>query len=93
MTPDTENRPANKSEFLASNAEFFAHAFAPLNKIFQNPGPMIIVSEEKSHTIVVGLREANDNGDLDIDCALLKPNQQSLSDCIKTITIEDGTDI
>ena len=83
--PDTENKSTRHSEFLASNAEFFAQSFAVFNEIFQRSGPMNIVSEETGRTVVVGVKKADNDGAMDVDCLLLKPNQESLSNCINTL--------
>ena len=76
------------SEFLAENAEFFAQAFAVLNPIFGNAGPMRIVSEESEMTVVVGVMEPDDDGEIDVDCVLLDPEQESLRDCIDSLDEE-----
>ena len=72
-------------EFLAENAEFFAQAFAVLNPIFGNAGPMRIVSEESEMTVVVGVMEPDDEGEMDVDCLLLDPEQENLRDCINSL--------
>jgi len=84
-TESPENPIEGDSEFLASNAEFFAHAFVALNEVFQSSGPMNIVSEEADRTVVVGVKEADDDGAMDVACVLLEPNQESLRDCINTL--------
>ena len=73
------------SEFLAENAEFFAQAFAVLNPVFNNPGPMSIISEETDMTVLVGVKEAESDGSMDVDCILLDPEPKSLSKCIKSL--------
>ena len=75
-------------EFLAENAEFFAQAFAVLNPIFGNAGPMRIVSEESEMTVVVGVNEPDESGEMDVDCVLLDPEQESLRDCIDSLDDE-----
>jgi len=96
MTPDTES-PEDQidgdGEFLASNAEFFAQAFVAFNEVFQSSGPMNIVSEEADRTVVVGVKEADDDGAMDVDCVLLEPNQKSLRDCMNTLFSEDEAGI
>ncbi len=94
MIPDTESPEDpidgdGDSEFLASNAEFFAQAFSALNEVFQSSGPMNIVSEEADRTVVVGVKEADDDGAMDVDCILLESDQESLRDCINTLFSED----
>ena len=89
MSTDPETPLAEDSEFLASNAGFFAQAFAPLNDVFGNSGPMNIVSEEAEVAVVVGVKEADEDGGMDVDCVLLEPNQESLRDCINTLFTEE----
>lgn len=76
-------------EFLELNAEYFAQSFMALNEIFQSSGPMNIVCEDKKMTVAVGVRKADDDGAADVDCVLLKPQQESLRDCINTLFSED----
>ncbi|MFK7911787.1 MAG: hypothetical protein AB8F34_14465 [Akkermansiaceae bacterium] len=75
-------------EFLAENAEFFAQAFAALNPVFDNPGPMRIVSEESEMTVVIGVKEKEEDGAMDVDCILLDPDQESLRDCVDSLEQE-----
>ncbi len=89
MSTDPETPLAEDSEFLASNAEFFAQAFASLNGVFGNSGPMNIVSEEAEVTVAVGVKEPDEDGAMDVDCVLLEPNQESLRDCINTLFFEE----
>lgn len=89
MSTDNNNPALVASEFLASNAEFFAQAFSPLNGVFGNSGPMNIVSEESEMTVAVGVKQADDDGAMDVDCVLLDPDQESLRDCINTLFSED----
>lgn len=74
--------------FLAENAEFFAQAFAALNPVFGNPGPMRIVSEESEMTVVVGVKQQDEDGAMDVDCVLLDPGQESLRDCLGSLDDE-----
>lgn len=76
------------SEFLAENAEFFAQAFAALNPVFGSSGPMRIVSEEEEMTVVVGVKEPDGDGSMDVDCVLLDPDQESLRDCFNSLLHE-----
>ena len=75
-------------EFLVENAEFFAQAFAALNSVFGNSGPMRIVSDESEMTVVVGVKETDADGAMDVDCVLLDPDQESLRDCIDSLDDE-----
>ncbi len=84
-----ENPIATRDEFLASNAGFFAQSFVELNEIFHSSGPMNIVSEGAKNTVVVGVLEADDEGAMDVNCVLLKPNQESLRNCINTLFLEN----
>ncbi|GEM_PF-4157642 len=85
----TENVDAitGQQDFLAANAEYFAQALAPLNGVFRNSGMMNIVCEELDYTVVVGMKEAGDEGELDVDCAILGADQRSLKDCINALFI------
>jgi hypothetical protein len=85
MTNETESQISDESEFLASNADFFANSFVPFNEIFQSSGPINIISEETKRTVVVGVKEADEDGAMDVDCVLLKPDQESLRGCINTV--------
>lgn len=87
MSSTTENPNTTDDQFLASNAEFFTQAFAPLNQIFQNSGSMTIISEEARNTVVLNIKKTDDDGAMDVDCALLEPHQESLSECIKSLSI------
>ena len=79
---------AAQQAFLAANAEYFAQALSPLNPVFRNSGTMNIVSEELDHTVVVGMKQTGEEGVMDVDCATLEPNQESLKDCIDALFIE-----
>ena len=78
---------AEQQDFLAANAEYFAQALAPLNGVFRNSGMMNIVCEEREYTVVVGMKEAGHEGELDVDCAILGADQGSLKDCINALFI------
>ncbi len=78
---------AEHQEFLAANAEYFAQALAPLNGVFRNSGMMNIVCEEQDYTVVVGMKPTEADGELDVDCAVLDAQQQSLKDCINALFI------
>lgn len=96
-TPESEN-PNNEivtsDEFLSSNAQFFAQTLSPVSDILQNAGSMTIVCEETERTVVVGLRETDDDeGDMDVNCVLLKPHQRSIRDCINIVFSEDKASI
>lgn len=78
---------AEQQGFLAANAEYFAQALAPLNGVFRNSGMMNIVCEELEYTVVVGMKTVGDEGELDVDCAILEANQGSLKDCINALFI------
>ena len=73
--------------FVSSNAEYFAQALAPLNNIFRNSGMMNIVSEETDFTMVVGMKPTNEDGVMDVDCAMLDANQESLQDSINALFV------
>ena len=96
-TPESENSNkeiATSDEFLSSNAQFFAQTLSPVSEILQNAGPMTIVSEEAQNTVVVGLRKVDgDDGDMDVNCVLLKPHQRSIRDCINIVFSEDKAPI
>lgn len=75
------------SGFVGENASYFAQAFAPLNEVFRNDGAMKIVSDEADYTVVVAVRKAggdgaHDEGVMDVDCAILEAEQESLIDCL-----------
>lgn len=89
MTPNTDKPVDSHDEFLASNAVFFAHSFVALNDIFQSSGPMNIISEETKRTVAVGVKEADNDGSMDVNCVLLKANQESLYECINTLSSEN----
>lgn len=82
-SPDTQILIDVSDDFLSFNAEYFVHAFAGLNEIFQNSGSMNIVSEEKRFTVAVGIKLDYDT--FNIDCMLLKPFQRSIRDCINIL--------
>lgn len=76
--------------FVGENASYFAQAFAPLNEVFGNAGPMKIVSDEADYTVVVAVRNAEDeeqpaDGVMDVDCAILEADQDSLRDCLDAL--------
>ena len=73
--------------FVSANAEYFAQALVPLNGVFRNSGTMNIVSEEQDYTVVVGMRTVGEEGVLDVDCAMLEANQESLKDCINALFV------
>ncbi|MCP5537405.1 MAG: hypothetical protein H7A51_14380 [Akkermansiaceae bacterium] len=87
---DKHNPALIAGEFLASNAEFFAQAFSPLNSVFDSSGPMNIISEEAEMTVAIGVKQADDHGAMDVDCVLLDPDQESLRDCIDTLFAEEA---
>lgn len=64
--------------FAAANAEFFTQALAPLNVLFRNSETMNIVSDELDYTVVVGMKPTGEEGEVDVDCALLEAGQDSL---------------
>ena len=80
-----EEAMAEHQAFLTANAEYFAQALAPLNQVFRNSGVMNIVSQEQDFTVVVGMNETGIEGEIDVDCATLEPNQASLKNCIHTL--------
>ena len=82
-----EDAIAEQQAFVAANAEYFAQALAPLNAVFRNSGMMNIVSQEEDYTVVVGMKTAGTEGELDVDCAILEPHQQSLKNCINALFI------
>lgn len=88
-TQDTEpqSEATGQQAFVSANAEFFAQALAPLNGVFRNSGMMNIVSEEEDFTVVVGMKSISEDGELDVDCAMLEPNQESLQDCFHALFI------
>jgi len=76
--------------FVGENASYFAQAFSPLNEVFGNEGPMKVVSDEADYTVVVSVRHAEgdqsqDEGVMDVDCAILEANQESLRDCLDAL--------
>ncbi|BDS07892.1 hypothetical protein NT6N_29320 [Oceaniferula spumae] len=78
------------SGFVGENAAYFAQAFASLNEVFCNEGPMKIVSDEADYTVVVSVRKADgasdhEEGVMDVDCAILEANQESLRDCFDAL--------
>ena len=77
------------SEFLGENASYFAQAFAPLNEVFSNAGPMKIVSDEADYTVVVSVRLIEDDqpgeGEVEVDCAILEAEQGSLQSCLTAL--------
>ena len=78
------------SGFVGENASYFAQAFAPLNEIFCNDGAMKIVSDEAEYTVVVSVRnvEGDDlhaEGVMDVDCAILEAEQDSLTECLTAL--------
>lgn len=75
--------------FIASNAEYFAGVFAPLSSLLGVNGPMRILSEESEMTVAVGLREVDESGEVDVDCVVLQPNQESVRDCLETLFTDD----
>lgn len=92
MTPEsgeaeggTENPMAQVQGFIAANAEFFAQTLAPINELFSNSGMMNIVSEEDEFTVVVGMRTTDEEGVMDVDCAALDPNQESLKESLNAL--------
>ncbi len=76
-------------DFLAENAEFFAQAFVALNPVFQSSGLMRVVSEESEMTMVVGVKGPDEDGEMDVDCVLLDPDQESLRDCLDALFYEE----
>jgi hypothetical protein len=89
MSTETDVIREAEGEFLTSNAGFFAQTFGPLNALFENSGPMQVVSEESEMTLVVGVRETEESGVMDVDCVMLEPNQESLRDCVNTILMDE----
>lgn len=78
------------SGFVGANASYFAQAFAPLNEVFGNDGAMKVVSDEEDYIVVVAVRHieganADEDGVMDVDCAILEANQQSLSGCLTAL--------
>jgi len=84
---DRSSDEAAQQEFVAGNAEYFAQALSPLHTIFRTSGMMNIVSEESDLTVVVGMKPTEEDGVMDVDCAILEPNQESLKDCINALFI------
>ncbi len=76
-----------RGEFVTQNASFFAQIFEPLNAVFENSGAMNIISEELDITVAVAVKEANAQGEAEVDCALLESPQESLRDCIQALTL------
>lgn len=87
ITGEGSDPIVEQQQFLAANAEYFAQALSPLNQLFDNSGMMNIVSEEEDYTVVVGMKQTEVDGDVDVDCATLEPNQQSVKDCINALFI------
>lgn len=88
MTTESGDDPiAEQQQFLAANAEYFAQALSPLNEVFDNEGVMNIVSEEQEYTMVVGMKQTGVEGEADVDCAMLDPNQPSLKESLKALFI------
>ncbi len=83
---ETENLKNVNAQFLQDNAEYFAQSFIGLNEIFHNSGAMNIVSEESNFVVAICMQIADEQGAIDMDCTLLKPNQRSLRDCINVVT-------
>lgn len=82
---DTQFENADSGEFASANAEYFAHALAPLNELFRNTETMNIVSDELDYTFVVGLTTTGEQGVVDVDCALLEAKQESLRDSLNSL--------
>lgn len=72
------------SGFVGENASYFAQAYAPLNEVFNNDGAMKVVSDETEYTVVVEVRQAEGSevGVMDVDCAVLEADQESLKECL-----------
>ncbi len=82
------------SGFVGENANYFAQAFASLNEVFCNEGSMTIVSDEVDYTVAVAVRKAGgdasyEEGVVDVDCAILEAEQDSLADCLKALDAVD----
>lgn len=92
MLTETDKIREAEGEFLADNAGYFAQAFGPLNELFENSGPMQVVSEESEMTLVVGVRETEEAGVMDVDCVMLEPNQESLRDCVDSVLVDNSGD-
>ena len=84
-SPETENLINVNAQFLSDNAEYFAQSFMGLNEIFHNSGAMNIISEESKFVVAISMQVADDQGAIDMECTLLKPNQRSLRDCINVV--------
>lgn len=78
------------SNFVEENASYFAQAFSPLNEVFGNAGNMKVVSDEMDYSVVVAMRKTAGDEDLeegviDVDCAILEAQQESLQDCLAAL--------
>lgn len=83
--PETQILTQVNDQFLADNAEFFVQSFAALNDVFENYGKLSIISEENKYTVAVSFKTIPDTDDLDVECMLLRPNQNSLRDCLNIV--------
>jgi len=87
VTDSAGDEETAQQAFIAANAEYFAQAMSPLHSIFRTSGMMNIVSEESDFTVVVGMNPTGEDGVMDVDCATLEPNQESLKDCINVLFV------
>lgn len=86
VVPDGVNLPGGiYSGFVSENASYFAQTFAALNGVFGNPGPMKLMSEEEDFTVAVVVRGTEEEGVMDVDCALMEAGQESLRDCFDAL--------
>jgi len=86
-------KSTKQSNFITSNARYFAQMFMPLNEIFGNPGSMKIVSQEERRTVVIDIKVDNENSDgeqeADVSCVMLKPDYKTLADNMMILTPPD----
>lgn len=83
--PSEDQAAAEQQQFIAANAEYFAQSLSSLNALFDNAGNMNIVSEEDEYTVILGMKTIADSEDVDVDCAILEPKQESLQGCIDAL--------
>ncbi|MGB0991859.1 MAG: hypothetical protein ACPG32_05260 [Akkermansiaceae bacterium] len=77
--------------FLGENAEYFIRLFQPVAETLGHVNGIKVISEEGDYTVAVASRVIGDDGELDVDCVILDPHQESLSDCLNALDLEEGS--
>lgn len=80
-----EEKSALEAEFLKSNGDFLISTFSSLYYMYGGTKTMNILSEEESRTLAAGMRETEEVGVMEVNCAKFNPNQKSIRNCFDNI--------